>query len=408
MYNFNFLLLITPLFASASPLARTASALQPTTFSLSSRKIGGAGGVARRRTKRDLSAVSIPLLDDFRGTDLEWYGTIQVGTPPQNFTVVFDTGSPDLEIPGKNCTAACANQNTFDSDKSSTFRILPSGPDAGLGPESFLTGGDATPTGIKDWSMDLLGVSDTVAAGGLSAPNVSFFLIQNQSQPFSEDPYDGILGLLSSPGSFLQGLIDQGLPPLVSFFVTPHSTGDAAEITLGGVDSAKFNSTMAFAPIRTDGGGAWILNSSGIAVNGQTAGALAVDTQILFDTGTTNVFLPLKMAEAVYALISPDIRPNPDEPGAYGIPCAQLADASTFPATVDFAFTSVAGAPFNLTIPSSELSLGPFAGDSSLCQTVFNAWPADFTIPPIIGGSLFKHYYTTWDSGELRLGFAAI
>ncbi|KAJ7576387.1 acid protease [Mycena floridula] len=376
------------------------------TFSLSSRRISGA--VSRKRAlqtfKRDLSPSSIPLLDDFRGTDLEWYGTIQVGTPPQNFTVVFDTGSPDLEIPGKNCTTACANQNTFDSDKSSTFQILTSGDNAGLSPESFITGGDATPLGIKEWSMDLLGVSDTVAAGGLSVPNVTFFLIQNQSQPFSVDPYDGILGLLSSPGSFLQGLIDQGLPPLVSFFVTPHSIGDA-EITLGGVDSSKFDSPMIFAPIRTDGGGAWILNSSGIAVNDHTAEALAVDTQILFDTGTTNVFLPLAMAEVVYALISPDILPNPDEPGAYSIPCSQI---DALPANVDFGFTSVAGTPFNLTIPSNELSLGPFVGNSSLCQTVFNAWPANFTIPPIIGGSLFKHYYTTWNSGNLSLGFAAI
>ncbi|KAJ7586100.1 acid protease [Mycena floridula] len=382
-----------------------ACATQPTTFSLSSRKRDDSGLLSRKRNvqpfrRRDLAPASIPLLDDFRGTDLEWFGSIQVGTPPQNFTVVFDTGSPDLEIPGKNCTDACANQNLFDFDQSSTFLVTDDGNGTFI---EFATGGDATPFGIEEWSMTLVQVADTISVAGLSVPNVTFFLISNQSQPFSADPYDGILGLFSSPGSFFQGLIDQGLPALVSFYITPNATGDA-ELTLGGIDSSKFNSTMIFAPLVDDGSGAWILNSTAISVNGKTNDVLAVTTEMIFDTGTTNVFLPQNLTEAIYALISPEIVPNADEPGAYGIPCDQV---DTLPAVIDFTFNSVSGDPFNLTIPSSELNLGPFKGNTSLCQTVFNSW-GNLTIPPVIGGSLFKHYYTTWDSANLTLGFAAI
>ncbi|KAJ7909451.1 acid protease [Mycena leptocephala] len=387
---------------------------KPTTLSLSSRKIGGAS-VSRKRglhvsraLKRSLSPTSIPLTDDFRGTELEWYGSIQgklynIGTPPQDFTVVFDTGSGELVIPGTNCTTSCANQKKFDPTQSSTFK-----PNAGDGifEESFLTGGDASPWGLKDWSMSLVEVSDTMTVGGLSVSDVSFLLIQNQSQPFSEDPYDGILGLstTSSATSFFQGLITQGLPPIYGFYMAPHSVG-GAEMTLGGVDSSKFTSQTTFAPIVADGHGAWILNSSGIAVNGQTNDVLAVHTEVLFDTGTTNVFLPLAMAEALYAFISPEIQPNPTEPGAWGIPCSKVG---SLPASVDFTLQSVAGTAFNVTIPSSELSVGPFVGNNSLCQAMFNSWPANFSIPPIIGNSLFKHYYTTWDSGNLALGFALI
>ncbi|KAJ7586022.1 acid protease [Mycena floridula] len=382
-----------------------ACAIQPTTFSLSSRKRDDGRLLSRKRNvqsfrRRDLAPASIPLLDDFQGTDLEWFGSIQVGTPPQNFTVVFDTGSPDLEIPGKNCTDACANQNLFDFDQSSTFLVTDDGSGSFI---EFATGVDATPFGIEEWSMTLVQVADTVSVAGFSVPNVTFFLISNQSQPFFDDPFDGILGLFSSPGSFFQGLIDQGLPALVSFYITPNATGDA-ELTLGGIDSSKFNSTMIFAPLVNDGFGAWILNSTTISVNGKTNDILAVTTEMIFDTGTTNVFLPQNLTEAVYALISPEIVPNADEPGAYGIPCDQV---DTLPAVIDLTFNSVSGDPFNLTIPSSELNLGPFKGNASLCQTVFNSW-GNLTIQPVIGGSLLKHYYTTWDSANLTLGFAAI
>lgn len=103
--------------------------------------------------------------------------------------------------------------------------------------------------------------------------------------------------------------------------------------------------------------------------------------------------------QAIYALISPDIKANSDEPGTYGIACDQI---SSLPAIIDLTFTSQAGEPFNLTIPSSELSVGPFANNASLCQTLINA----FDGVELVGGSVLKHYYSVWDIGAQRIGFA--
>ena len=98
-------------------------------------------------------------------------------------------------------------------------------------------------------------------------------------------------------------------------------------------------------------------------------------------------------------MISTDIKPNPKEPGTYGIPCNRISSLS---ARINITFTSQEGVLFRLSIPSSEFNVGPFADDPSICQTLINA----FDEVNVLGGSLLKHYYSIWDVGGQRLGFA--
>jgi len=173
---------------------------------LSSRKVPK-GHVAALR-KRSSSSINIPLDDYYNGTDLQWYGNISVGTPPQEVSVVFDTGSYSLEFTSTQCGAPCANQPKFDTSKSSTYVDLHR-----TSRLVFETGIGVDPIqSDTEFVLDVLEGRDTVTVGGLSVPDVTLYTITNQTPAFSIDPFGGIQGMGSEASGFFQGLIDQGLP----------------------------------------------------------------------------------------------------------------------------------------------------------------------------------------------------
>ena len=125
----------------------------------------------------------------------------------------------------------------FDSNKSSTF--VDGGSETSI---TFGTGVGVDPVIGNNWQLALRSATDTVTVGGISVPDVSLFLITDQTPTFDPDPFSGIQGMSSVATGLFAGLEAQGLPSLFGFYLTPKSVGNA-ELTLGGIDSSKFTGT---------------------------------------------------------------------------------------------------------------------------------------------------------------------
>jgi len=160
--------------------------------------------------------------------DAQYYGEVAIGTPAQNFKVVFDTGSSNLWVPSQKCwSPACWIHNYYKSGKSSSY--------VANGTKFGITYGSGSVKGF--WSVDSVGVA------GVTAKNVIFGEVTTlKGISFLASKFDGILGMgwaeisMDHIPPVFNTMLDQGLidEPSYSFYLTKTPGSAGSSLVLGG------------------------------------------------------------------------------------------------------------------------------------------------------------------------------
>ncbi|KAG9039170.1 hypothetical protein FS837_001031 [Tulasnella sp. UAMH 9824] len=214
-------------------------------------------------------------------SDFVYYGPLSVGSPPQEITTDFDTGSADLVIPIENCTG-CGTQ-VFNTAQSSTYQASSQPFDIQYGDGSQAIGTLA---------------SDTVTVANLTVPNQVFAAITQQSQDFSAGgAFSGLMGMAfpslskSQSNPFFFNLVqEKALSSNLFSFYLARGDNTGSELCIGCTDSSKYTGDVNFYPLDTSETQGvqvyWSIAADAINVNGQAA---TQGLSCVMDTGTTAV-----------------------------------------------------------------------------------------------------------------------
>ncbi|XP_076971108.1 pepsin A-like [Tamandua tetradactyla] len=315
--------------------------------------------------------------------DMEYFGTIGIGTPPQEFTVIFDTGSANLWVPSVYCSSpACSNHNLFNPQQSSTFQATSQSVSIAYGTGSM--------TGILGY--------DTVQVGGISDTNQIFGLSETEPGSFLyESPFDGILGLaypsIAASGAtpvfdniWNQGLISQDL-----FSVYLSSDDQSGSVVMfGGIDSSYYTGELYWVPLSAEG--YWQITVDSITMNGEAI-ACSQGCQAIVDTGTSMLAGPVN----AIAYIQSYIGASQNSYNQMAISCSAINNLP------DIVFT-INGVEYPL--PASAYILQNQQG----CTSGFQGMdlPSASGDLWILGDVFIRQYFVVFDRANNQVGLAAL
>ncbi|KAM9434393.1 cathepsin D-like [Clarias gariepinus] len=321
--------------------------------------------------------------------DAQYFGVISIGTPPQNFTVLFDTGSSNLWVPSIHCSffdLACWLHHRYDSGKSSTYVK------------------NGTKFAIQYGRGSLKGYfsQDTVTLAGLNITDQMFG--EAVTQPgvvFAMARFDGVLGMgypILSVGGVLpvfDSIMAAKLLPqnIFSFYINRDPKAEiGGELMLGGFDQQYFDGDLFYLNVTRKA--YWQIEMDAVKVGG-TLTLCKDGCQAIVDTGTSMITGPVQEIRALNKAIGA----IPLIMGEYWIDCKKT------PSLPVVSFT-MGGKTFNLTGEDYIFKSTKFG--VTICLSGFMA----MDIPPpagplwILGDIFIGRFYTVFDRDNDRVGFA--
>jgi hypothetical protein len=249
----------------------------------------------------------------------QYFGIVEIGTPPQSFQVIFDTGSSNLWVPQIGCQH-CGNpffgkKHKYNHDDSTSYQpdgadfeiMYGSGSVAGyFSMESVTLANDLVVTGQR--------FGEIQDAGGLG-------------MAYALGKFDGILGLgftsISIDGAptvfenaIAQNVVDQ---PIFAFYLGDNAPG---ELTFGGYDPSKFEGDLTYVKLLS--ATYWEIALDGVAAGDYSASPNPDGSPItaIVDSGTSLIAGPKKDIAQLAAAIGA----KSNIMGQYTVDCETVDD----------------------------------------------------------------------------------
>jgi len=230
----------------------------------------------------------------------QYYGPVTIGTPPQEFLVVFDTGSADFWVPSESCpkmSQNCKAKTAYDSTKSSTYSAVPSGGKTafqimyGSGPVSGKFGQETVTLG-DDYTVEgqTFAAADSTNGLGMTYGKAKFDGILGLAFPtISRDP--GVNTII--PNLKEKGHLDEAM---FAFYLGDESDG---ELTIGGYDETKFEGDITWVDLITPT--YWLAPVDQVKFGDK----VVADSKVagIIDTGTSLIYGPKDQVEGMVAAI---------------------------------------------------------------------------------------------------------
>eukprot|EP00569_Conticribra_weissflogii_P004509 CAMPEP_0171328116 /NCGR_PEP_ID=MMETSP0878-20121228/452_1 /TAXON_ID=67004 /ORGANISM="Thalassiosira weissflogii, Strain CCMP1336" /LENGTH=433 /DNA_ID=CAMNT_0011827945 /DNA_START=36 /DNA_END=1337 /DNA_ORIENTATION=+ len=314
-------------------------------------------------------------------SNAQYYGEVEIGTPPQKFAVVYDTGSSNLWVPKINCQNCGywfihGGKSKFDSSKSSTYQAD--------GSDFHITYGSGDVEGFFSF--------DTVTlAQDLQITGQKFAEVQDAGGlgiGYMMGQFDGILGLgfetlsLGGATTVFKNAIDQGVVNQPVFAFDLGDEGDG-ELTFGGYDDSKFKGDISWIPLSA--ATYWQIDIENISLGSFSSGATSgiVDSGTSLITGPSSAILQLATSSGAM----------PNIMGEYTIDCGKVDSIPNLEFQIN-------GKTF--TVPGKDLVI------SSAGTCLFAMMGMDIPQGPqwILGDVFMRKYYTIFDYQNQKVGLA--
>jgi cathepsin D len=242
--------------------------------------------------------------------------------------------------------------------------------------------------------------TDTVSIGSINIRGQTFGEALSEADDFDQEVPDGILGMgfakIASDGvtPVFDNIVNQGLlqNPVFSFYLNRDTTtSPGGEIIFGGSDPAYYRGDFTYVPIENTGYWQFTMDAVTVTIGNQRARLCKTGCEAIADTGTSLIAGPSAQMANLNKLIGATLIGS----GQYSIDCGII---DQLPVVTVY----IGGKAFPLT---GEQYILKFSDEG---QTTCISGFMGFNVPFWILGDVFLGvYYSEWDYGNRRIGFAS-